>query len=164
MFVPFNTLPPQAKVWIYQSQRELSQSETDVAEKTLRAFTEQWMVHGAPLEASFQVRSNRFVILAANDSASGCSIDNSTRLMHELGQRLSTDFFNRNLIAFLIDAKVSLIETKDLKNALEAGQWNEKTFVYNNTVSTIHGLENAWLVEAGSTWLKRYFPQKTLAK
>lgn len=157
MLVPFNSLPAQSKVWVYQSERPITDSEVNIISSTLEAFTQQWMVHGQPLNASFDIRYRQFIILAAHDTASGCSIDSSVRVMKTLGERLSIDFFRRNLIAFLKDEQVFTLELGTLKKSAAAAEFNESTMVFNNAVSTLAELENTWIAPAGSTWLKRYF-------
>ena len=85
MFIPFQKLSPQSRIWIYQSDKIFSEHDTVILKQQLTAFTEDWLVHGAPIEASFDLRYDRFAIVAANDPTSGCSIDSSVRAMKELG-------------------------------------------------------------------------------
>ena len=156
MFIPFERFSPLAKIWIYQADQKLNQSQKDILIAQLKAFTDQWLVHGAPLEASFNIEHDQFVVLAANDSASGCSIDTSVRLMKEVGELTGVDFFNRNLVAFWIDGEVKLVPITSLKSISGQGFWNEKTPVFNNAVTTLDEFKHRWLVEAGETWVKRY--------
>lgn len=66
MYVPFESLPETARVWIYQSNRSFSAEELLEIETKLRAFVEEWTAHGIGLEASYQIRYNRFIVLALN--------------------------------------------------------------------------------------------------
>jgi hypothetical protein len=156
MYIPFQKLSPAARTWIYQADRKLTEADKVIIGEKLREFAEQWLVHGAPLEASFEIRHEYFVILAANDTTSGCSIDSSVRVVKEIGSLTGIDFFNRNLIAFQHPGKITLIELALLKSEFLKGGWNEETLVFNNVVPTLLELEHRWLVPAGSTWLKRY--------
>lgn len=156
MFVPFAKLSPAARVWIYQSDRKITSEEKTVIANQLNIFTGQWQVHGAPLEASFDIRFDHFIILAANDTTSGCSIDSSVRAVKELGQLTGIDFFNRNLVAFKHREEIRLIALPLLKSAYTNGDWSEETPVFNNLVSSVGDLAENWVVPAASTWLKRY--------
>ena len=156
MFVPFSTLSPDARIWIYQADRRLSSSEKSVVDEKLKEFTGQWLVHGAPLEASFEIKFDQFVILAANDTASGCSIDSSVRIMKEVGNLTGIDFFNRNQIAFKSGEEITLINLTLLKTEFLKGTWGEETPVFNNVVTTLRDLKEGWLVPARTTWLRRY--------
>lgn len=162
MYIPFDQLPPSSRIWIYQSDRPLTSTDVDILSGALRAFTESWLVHGQPIDASFDIRHNRFVVLAANDLASGCSIDHSVRTMKELGQTIKADFLNRNNVAFFQDGQVAVVETARLRSALADGSWGKATLVFNNLVETKGGLDK-WTVAASDTWLKRYFTQETVS-
>jgi hypothetical protein len=156
MHVPFNSLQPTARTWVYQANRKMTVDEKRTITRFLTDFTEQWLVHGEPLEASFDIRHDLFVILAANDTTSGCSIDSSVRALKEAGSATNIDFFNRNLVAFKFPGEIRLTDLSLLKTTFQKGEWNEETLVFNNIASTLRELEDCWLAPAGSTWLKRY--------
>jgi hypothetical protein len=164
MLVPFNQLPLTSKVWIYQGNRKFSEDQKNIITGLLKSFTNQWEVHGVPLEASFDIKYDQFVVLAANDAASGCSIDTSVRVMKEIGDRIDIDFFDRNLIAFLDNSEVKVIALKDLKSTLNAGSWNENSLYFNNTVSTLEEFQANWSSKAGKSWLKRYFLNESFTR
>jgi hypothetical protein len=165
MFVPFEKINDRARVWIYQSNRKLNSDETKIISEALSSFTESWLVHGRSMEASFDIRWNQFIILAADEgvnAASGCSIDDSVRTLKRLSTELHTDFFDRGLVAFKKGDDVIVIPSTQLKQKLNDGFWNGDTLVFNNLVATKQELEPSWLVPAASTWLKRYLPQQTV--
>lgn len=163
MFVPFQSLPDHARIWIYQADRKLTVAENNTISEALKTFTQQWLVHGQPMEASFDIAYDRFVILAANDQASGCSIDSSVRTIKELGEKLTVDFFNRQLVSFKKENDVIVFSLPDLKKKFEEGVWNQDSVLFNNLVSSKAELEKNWLVPAGTSWLKRYLPRETVA-
>jgi hypothetical protein len=162
MFIPFTSLPDSSRVWIYQSDRILSLTEEKILSDMLKAFTEQWTVHGESMETSFEIRYGRYLILAANDQTSGCSIDSSVRAVKQAGEKAGVDFFNRNLISFLVSDNVNSIPLNNLAAAYAQGEWNESTLTFNNLIDTKGQLEKEWIIPAGSSWLKRYLPQSTV--
>lgn len=164
MYIPFQSLPPHSKVWIYQADKILSEEQKHIISQRLHAFTEAWTVHGVDMETSYDIAFNQFIVLAANDHASGCSIDHSVRTIKSIGENLDIDFFNRDLIAFKKENGISLIPMKELKAKLNEGQWNVDSLVFNNLVSTKGDLEKMWLLPAGATWLKRYLPTQTISQ
>jgi hypothetical protein len=163
MHIPFSQLPASSKVWIYQADKKFSSQDEEIITDYLSTFTQQWMVHGTPLEASFEIKFHQFVILAANDNASGCSIDSSVRIFKEIGSKTGIDFFNRNMIAFKEDETITLIPLKGLKSTLNEGVWKESSVFFNNAVSSLDEFHTNWLTAAGKTWLKRYFVNETLS-
>lgn len=163
MYKPFESLPPDARVWIYQSDKLLTKDQQVIISEALHSFTDQWAVHGSPMDTSFRITDDHFIILAANDHASGCSIDSSVRVIRDLGEKTGVDFFNRNLIGFEIDGNVQLVKLKDLKSAFAQGALSPTSLHYNNLVQTVHDLETAWKMPAKDTWLRRYFDQQTVS-
>ncbi len=166
MFVPFDEIHDRSRIWIYQSSRKLNREEVSIISDALRAFTERWLVHGSPMRASFDIKFDQFVILAADEdvnSASGCSIDDSVRTFKKLGSDLSIDFFDRTQVAFRRADEVFMIPVSDLKSKLLDGEWNSETMVFNNLVASKGDLRNSWQVPAGTTWLKRFLPKQTVA-
>lgn len=159
MFVPFETLPDSARVWIYQSNRAFKPEEVNTISTALQAFTNNWTAHNQPLKTSFQVLHDYFIVLAvdeAHQEASGCSIDSSVHVIRQLSQQTGIDFFERTNVALLLDEKVRLIKLPELKQAYENGVWNSQTTVFDNTVLTKGDFEKRWKSHAGETWLKRY--------
>ena len=159
MFVPFEKLPPSSRIWVFQANRPFTAEELRIVDTRLRTFTEEWMVHGSPFDTSYCIKFNQFIVLAADEtgqSASGCSIDSSVRVLKELEQVLGVDLFDRNQVAFLIDERVQLVPLGELKQKFQDGILSEDTLSFNNLVATRKDLDERWLVSAGRTWLKRY--------
>jgi hypothetical protein len=165
MFVPFQSIPNTSRVWVFQADRKLNSQESKIISDTLMAFTERWLVHGSPMAASFDIRFDQFIILAADEdanAASGCSIDDSVRTIKNLGTQLGLDFFDRTRVAFKTGEEVFTIPMSALKEKLAEGLWNSSSLVFNNLVNAKGDLSTTWLSEASSTWLKRYFPKQEI--
>ncbi len=160
MFVPFETLPATSRLWIFQGDRKFTSPELTIISSHLELFTNGWSAHGQPLQASFQIREDRFIILAVNENvhqASGCSIDDSTRTLKEIGNAIRQDLFKRDLVSFRLGDKVESVKLSDLKNLYKTGIWNENTLTFNTLVVDKKHLDSDWLIPAKDTWLKRYF-------
>jgi hypothetical protein len=159
MFVPFESLAPTSRLWIYQADRKFSPEEKAIIESKLKLFTDGWAAHGLALRSSFQVAYDQFIILAADEamqSASGCSIDDSVRFVQDLGSQLKIDFFNRNLIAFKETSGIRLIRLTELKQKFAEGVWNADSLMFNNLISQKSGLDTEWVIPSSSGWLSRY--------
>lgn len=165
MFVPFHELHDRTRLWVYQANRHFNSEEKKIISETLRSFTERWLVHGQPMRASFDIRWDRFIILAADEeanAASGCSIDDSVRTMKTLAAKLNMDLFDRTLITFREGDNIFAIPSAELKATAKSGVWNGHTLMFNNLVTTKLQLESEWIVPAGNTWLKRYLTQASV--
>jgi hypothetical protein len=165
MHVPFESLPATSRIWIFQSSRKFTFEEKNILTAHLQAFTQSWTTHGHPMQASFEIPFDHFVVLAADEgynAASGCSIDDSVRTIKTVAAQIGVDFFNRSLVAFQTDAGIDLIALDQLKSAHASGRWNAGTMTFNNLIATKAQLSQ-WRVPAGSTWLKRHLSQETMA-
>jgi hypothetical protein len=159
MFVTFDTLPGTSRLWIFQAEQKFTPQELTIIHKQLELFTQQWAAHGQPLQTSFQVLEDRFIVLAVNErihEASGCSIDSSVHTIKEIGNLIHQDLFKRNLVSFKMGDGIKTIALNELKDAFNKGIWNENTLTFNTLVGNKSQFENEWLVPAKSLWLKRY--------
>jgi len=152
------------RIWIYQSNRELSEQEVALAENKLHGFTEQWKAHGKELAARAEVRYNRFVILFLNEdleAASGCSIDSSVRFLKAIEDELGIDLFDRMQTAYFKGDLVKAVSRIELENLLAAGEVNEDTLVFDNTVQNSKELAERWIVPMKDSWHSRVFKFST---
>lgn len=160
MYIPFNELPPQARLWIYQASRPLTPAEQAGIAPALQEFAAEWSAHGKALEASAELLYDRFLVLASNEdvtSASGCSIDKSVHFVRELEQQLHISFFDRTQLAFLKEGEVELVAMQELKTRVAAGEIDKNTLYFDTLVTNYGDLQQAWPRPVGNTWLSRYF-------
>ncbi|MBL6447512.1 hypothetical protein JMN32_14435 [Fulvivirga sp. 29W222] len=160
MLVPFENMPDDARVWIYQANRKLANTEVVSVNDAGVNFFEEWAAHGAPLKSSFKIFHNQFLVISADENfnkASGCSIDSSVGFVKQIEQQLGINFFDRTKIAFIFNEEVYLESLSNLKTSVAEGKIDESTLTFNNLVSNKSELETSWIVPAKSTWLGRYF-------
>jgi hypothetical protein len=160
MYIPFDQLPPQARLWIYQADRALTEEEQAEINPMLERFATDWSSHGKGLQASAQLLHDRFLVLANNEtvtSASGCSIDSSVAFVRELEQRFGVSFFDRTRLAFLKDNEVQLVGMQELKSKVAAGEIDANTLYFDTLVNNYGELQAAWPRPAQQSWLSKYF-------
>lgn len=160
MLASFEKLSPNSRVWVYQSDRALTDSEQKNLLTSAESFIQQWAAHGQSLLASATIRYNHFLIIATDEGfnmASGCSIDSSFRFVQEAGSNFDVDFFQRTNLAFLMDGSVTLCQMTQLKESIEDGKVGYETLFFDNNIQTKSELDTKWIVNAGESWLKRYF-------
>lgn len=159
MYIPFEQMPDHARVWIYQANRPLSSSELERISLTMEQGIKGWEAHGAPLQASFEIRFNQVVVVAVNESvnqASGCSIDASTRWFKELAAELHIDFFNRDL-AVLRGETLDLIPIGQIKSQVQAGSISPTDTILRPLTEQIAAYRNEWLCHANESYISRHF-------
>lgn len=164
MYIPFSDIDLQARVWIYQANRALTDQETGIITETLKASLDNWEAHGKPLTASAKVFEHRFIVIAVDERdelPSGCSIDKSVHWLQEIGQRMNIDFFDRSLAFIDSDNVVNTIPVPKIKQAVVNEAILPTTTVFDNQVATKAQWMNRWKVQASDSWLNRYFTEQT---
>lgn len=167
MFIPFEQLPDHARLWVYQSNRRLSDNEVQLIRQEGARFTDQWAAHGRALRASVTVLHHHFLIIAVDEQyhqASGCSIDSSVGFVRSIesvlmGQGAAVDFFDRTLIAFWIDNSVKLSPLSEAKQQISAGVIQPDTCLFNHLIATKAELETQWKTRLSDSWLARHLPK-----
>jgi hypothetical protein len=151
-----------SRVWIYQSNRLFTINEALQIEVLLEAFAENWKSHGTPVKGYGNLFFGQFIVLMADESAtgvSGCSTDSSVHLIKQIEQLFSVNLFDRQLLAFIIKEKVQLLPSSQLNYAVENNFINDESLYFNNTVQTKQELETNWIIPAKNSWLgKRIKP------
>jgi hypothetical protein len=159
MLVPFNDLPKNSKIWIYQADRELSNEEVKKIKNKIESFLKNWQSHGKDLVASYKIAYNQFIILAVDEDktkSSGCSVDASVALIKELEQDLQVNFFDRMKVTFKYNENINTINLVDFKHYVSKGKINNKTVVFNNLVKNISEFETNWEIPAENSWHSRF--------
>ena len=153
----YNNLSDTSRAWVYQANRNFTESEVQEINQEISQFVGEWASHGAALKAFGRVYHNRFVALFVDQSqasASGCSIDSSVKLIRSLEAKYQVDFFDRMSITYLNEAnEVQSFKIKELNTLLENGTINVNTKVFNNLVDTKAKFESDWMQNLQDTWL-----------
>ncbi len=145
-----------SRVWIYQSNRLFSLTEALEIEKLLEDFVRQWDSHGTPVKGYANLFFGQFIILMADESAtgvSGCSTDSSVRLIKQIEQKFNVQLFDRQLLAFVVREKLQLIPLPQLNYAVQNNFIDPTTLYFNNTIQTKEELENNWIIPVKESWL-----------
>ena len=138
-------LSAESKVWLYKSDRELSDVEVTQIEEALARFIPSWSSHGNRVFGGGVVLENRFLVIAVDEAmagASGCSIDTSVQFVKSVGNQLNIDWFNRLKLILRQGDKTKEIQFSELSRH---SAWE----LYNPMVQTLGELRNSWLVPVG---------------
>lgn len=160
MYIPFENLPDESKIWIYQSNRKFSDDEMAEIESDLKTFVESWDAHGTGLEASYQLRYNRFIILAVNQDiqpATGCSIDSSVQFIQELEKKYNVDLLDKMNVTFKLGEHIAHKPLVEFKKMAKEKAVSANTIVFNNLVNTVGEWHEYWEVPAHESWHSRFF-------
>ncbi len=159
MLVPFQNLPDSSRVWIYQANRSFSEQELQEITSKLGNFIEQWTAHGANLNASFEIRYNRFIIIALDqemNAATGCSIDASVNFIQQLEKEYNVDLLDKMNVSYKQGDFVAYKTLSDFRKMAKDRAVSPKTIVFNNLVNNKAEYLEDWEVPASESWHKRF--------
>ncbi|MGI4751388.1 MAG: hypothetical protein ACRYFB_12215 [Janthinobacterium lividum] len=157
---------PASKIWIYQSDRELTETEIAKLQALLNQFASSWTAHNQQLKAAAQIAFNRFIILLVDESqagASGCSIDKSVRFIKEVEDEFKINLFDRFNTAYFEGDQIQTATREELEDLLKQGKVTHETIVFNNMVSTLNDLQTKWQVPFKNSWHARVFSNSVQA-
>ena len=132
MFVAFNSLDDSSRLWMYGSETEFTEQQSDYITKKLTFFLENWEYHKNKLTASFNILEDRFIIIALDDSihgVGGCSLDGLQRLIQTFEKELSITLMNRLNVFCKIGEEILCIPTFKLCSVA-----NNETLFYDLTI------------------------------
>jgi len=159
MIKDFKDLPDDSRLWIYQSNRKLSEIEIGIIEPKIIDFLNQWTAHGKDLDAGYEIKYNRFIVLGLNQenaSASGCSIDVSVNFIQSLEKEFGIDLMDKMNVTYYNGDFIAHKSLIDFKKMAKAKSVSKNTVVFNNLVNTkIDYIEN-WEVPAKDSWHNRF--------
>lgn len=159
MWVNFDELPLQSRVWVFQSNRIMTPSEQSSIDDAVKHFVQKWSTHGLQMLASHVLYHNCFVVIAADEqkqAASGCSIDSFTALFKAFGTQYNLSFFDRFSIAHKSEDEVVISNLDDFKQLIDDGCITPDTLVFNNLIEQRQDLSTKWEVPLNESWQKRY--------
>ena len=159
MWVNFEELPLQSRIWVFQSNRIMSPSEQSSIDAAVKQFVQKWSTHGVQVLASHVLHYNCFVVIAADEqkqAVSGCSIDSFIALFKAFGTQYNLSFFDRFSIAHKSGDGVVISNLDDFKQLIGDGHITLDTIVFNNLIEQMHDLSTKWELPLKESWQKKY--------
>lgn len=153
-------MPDHSRIWIYNSDRPFSADEKTFILENGKKFIGEWTSHGAKMNAQIDVVHDRFVVIALDESsagASGCGIDKSVAFIRSISEHLKTDLFMRTTVFFMENNEIKSASLNHFWALRKAGNLDESTPVFDNTIQTLHDLRANWLVPFAKSWHQEMF-------
>ena len=155
--VDFSLLPADARLWIFAASRPLSADESAALLGRVDAFVEGWLAHGHPVVGARDWRYDRFLLVGADERAtgvSGCSIDTLFRVFKELEAQLGAGLLDPCGV-WVRDAagEIPSAARPEFRALVQSGEVGEDTVVFNNTITTVGELlAGKWEVPVRDSW------------
>lgn len=159
MLIPFNELPDSSRIWIYQANRSFSDSELQEITAKLEEFLSAWTAHGANLNASYEIKYRRFIVIALDQqvrAATGCSIDASVNFIQQLERDYNVDLLDKMNVSYKQGEHIAFKTLIDFRKMAKDKAVSPNTIVFNNLVNTKAEYLNDWEVPAKDSWHNRF--------
>lgn len=159
MFVDYNLISNDAKVWVYPSSRKFYPTEIEEIEKKIKSFIENWKTDDENFKASYQFLYNRFIILVADDSETSLKnidIDTSVSFILKLQEIYKVELLDKMNVCFKQGEFVQYKELKDFKKLLKNKALTRKTIIFDNLINNKEDLENFWEITIEDSWYNRF--------
>lgn len=160
MILPFEEMPIESRLWIFQSNRVFSDLELKEIEESLNIFLRNWKSHGKNLTSGFKIHYKRFIFISIDESsysATGCSIDSCVHFIQSLEKKYKVDLLDKMNVTFKHGDYISYKSIDDFKEMIKNKSVSKKTIVFNNMVINIADYLENWEVPAYKSWHNRYF-------
>ncbi|HEX8242331.1 MAG TPA: hypothetical protein VF541_02500 [Longimicrobium sp.] len=160
----FDQMPGDARLWVFAAPRPLGDDEAAALLGRVDAFLERWAAHGAPVLGARELRDARFLLVAADERAtgvSGCSIDSLQHALADAEGAIGSALRTGGSLVYWRDGlgEVRSAERPEFRRLAQAGEVGEDTVVFDNTVTTIGQMRaGRWETRFRDAWHARAFP------
>ena len=152
MYVQLDKISGNARCWIYTLEN-INRNVSEEINKFLTKLCENWMTHGQPVKASYKIYNDSYIILFAEKSISGCSIDDTNRSIREKLNDLSIGIMPNSKIGIFNDDKLVYYDRLSLINKLKEGKVDIYKKMINTTIQTKEDFNKKWILEINNSWL-----------
>jgi hypothetical protein len=159
-YIPFDTMPERAKLWIFAADRRLSAAEADALIHEMQSFVHAWLAHGHPVTGSCELKYGQFLFITADEASlpSGCATDEMMRRVRMLGESFGVEFLGMPRVQYRVGDSINTTSRSDFAELAKNGGVESSTVVFDNTVPTMADLRaGKWELPAKASWHAKAF-------
>ena len=154
--------PDDSRLWVFAASRDLDADESDTLLARIDEFLAGWHAHGHAVVGARELRLDRFLLVAADERAtgvSGCSIDSLYRVLKDAERDLGVGLLDGSLVFYRdSDGGVRSSSRAEFRELVREGAVDEDTPVFDNTVPSLGAMRNEeWERPMRASWHARAF-------
>lgn len=162
--VPFESMPDDARLWVFGARAPLDEVDAPRLLTAVDKYLVTWSAHGAPLTCAREFRDEYFLVVAADErasGASGCSIDGLFHALHEMEEGIGTSMVGGGL-AFFRDAAgfVHGVTRGEFELMAARGDVTAETMVFDTTLTTAGDFRAGFERPARKSWHASLLPDQ----
>lgn len=143
------------RVIIYPASRPFETKEAKIITEKLFDFLATWAAHGKPLDSSFKIEKNQFIVICVDEEkemASGCSIDALGKIMREIDEEYQLGLFDRMKACFVENGEIKTLKLQDFKNKIRSGDLSNEIEVFDFSKNTYLEFLSNFLLPISRSW------------
>ena len=159
MFVDYESITDDAKVWIYPSSRKFYKTEIEAIESAIKTFIDDWKKEDDDFKASYKFLYDRFIVFFADDEKSpltNTAIDASVSFILKLQETYNVQLLDKMNVCFKQGEFVQYKELKDFKKLVKNKAVTAKTIIFDNLITNNHDFKNFWEITIEDSWYNRF--------
>ena len=159
MYVAYNSLPENSKVWVYPSNRKFYPNEIEEIEVKIKAFIENWKSEDENFKPSYQFLYQRFIVFIVDVDTVALTnedIDTSVSFILSLQETYDVSLLDKMNVCFKQGEFVQYKELKDFKKLLKNKALTGKSIIFDNLISIKQDLDNHWEMPIEESWYNRF--------
>ena len=155
--VPFEMLPDSSRVWVFGSDKPLTEEGTNLLLAGVDAHLGDWKAHGAPLTVGREWRDGRFLVVAVDQSsagATGCSIDGLFRVLQQLEREVGANLVAGGRVFYRDDhGAVQSTSRNELASLTQSGVITKDTVVFDTALTDLGTWRACFERRAKESWV-----------
>ena len=158
MFLDFEQLENNAKVFLYPSNKKFYPELLKEIDRKVKDFVTQWALENE-IEAGFEIKYQRFIVIAINQSKPITTriIDDLVSFIFKLQITHDIELLDKLNVCFKQGEHVQYKEVKEFKKLIKNKSVNTDTVVFDHLINTKEELNSDWELPATDTWYGRMF-------
>jgi hypothetical protein len=155
--VAFESLPDDARLWVFGVERALATEEQAVLLAGVDRFLEDWTAHGSPLTGARELLEERFLMVGVDEASvppSGCSIDAMVGILSAFEETMGVALVGHGPVFYRTSSgDVRRVDRAEFRRLAEEGKVGPATAVFDTTLTRVGRLRDGdWECPAGETW------------
>lgn len=158
--VPFESLPDDARVWVFASDQPLSGAVADTLLAAVDQFLSEWKAHGVPLHCARDWRDDRFLAIGVDvnaENASGCSIDGLFRTLQLLERSIGTRLVGGGRVFYRARSGIETTSREQFVERVKRGEVQRETPVFDTSVTAARAWRTRFEQPAERSWTAGFF-------
>ena len=156
--VPFESLPPESRIWIFASERPLDGADAARLLAEVDAYLERWQAHGEPLRAARHFSDAHFLVIGVDPrtaNASGCSIDGLFRQLQRVQDEIGARLVGGGRVFYRDPSGAPrLASREDFSLRARGGEVTPETPVFDTTLTSLGAWRAGFERPAGEAWTR----------